>query len=93
MTMLMSLLLLFLRLFFGWRPCFLGFSAVAGVHPVASFPALADVSEITGVPGSLLLLPFLLLLITNDILLLAFQSLLRSNCFYCRACYGFLAVS
>ncbi len=57
MTMLLSLLLLFLRLFFGWRPCFLGFSAVAvvpavaGVHPIASIPALAGVPEIIGVPA------------------------------------------
>ncbi len=58
MTKLLSLLLLlFMRLFFGWRPCFLGFSvvagvpALAGVHLVASFPALAGVPEITGVPA------------------------------------------
>jgi hypothetical protein len=41
----------------------------------------------------LLLLPFLLLLMTNAILLPTFLSLLWSNCFYWRPCRGFFAVA
>ncbi len=50
MTMLLFLLLLFLRLFFGWRPCFLGFSAVAGVPAIVADPDLGSGAFLT--PGS-----------------------------------------